>query len=440
MAIPIIPKVQTAADVVKKTVPKPYTVQDFVKDNQGYSATWNPTTKTSTVTDNYGNSINFASGKANDAYGVSGQLSNNSNVIDANKLKAAFTQQQMSNPKTLIEQQAQQQMAAQAAAIQAARDRQVSDYNSQIAAAPQQYQPLRNEASYAGAKNLQAAKEVMAAQGLQNSGDNVSAQIQTNTATQNNINALNQDEQNLVNQLKKAIADANSAADVQTLQSNADINAQKLQALLNQTNADRSYGLDVAGLTGTFNGQRTLAGQQLDTQNQQCNKQFGYQQQRDKVQDNQWQQSFNYQKQRDTVKDTQWQKEMNLNLRQQSFAEAQAKIENALAQKRINMEGASQALQWAKFNADNDPNSLDNQLKRQELNYNNSKITNEQLGSYNSAIENQFARPSYDAYGQKTGTSYDYNGIKNYIKNLESTKSITSNQAKQMLAQYGFTY
>lgn len=439
MAIPTIPKVQTVASAVKNA-PKPYTVQDFVKDNAGYTASWDGGTKTSTVTDAYGNSINFASGKANDAYGVSGQLYNNSNVIDANKLKSAFSQQQMSNPRSLIEQQAQQQMSAQAAAIQAARDRQVSDYNAQIAEAPQRYQPLRNEASYAGAKNLQAAKEVMAAQGAYNSGDNVSAQIQTNTATQNDITSLSRDEQNLVNQLKRAISDANSAADVQTLQSNAEINAQKLQALLNQTNADRSYGLDVAGLTGTFNGQRTLAGQQLDTQNQQWDKQFGYQQQRDKVQDNQWQQSFDYQKQRDTVKDTQWQKEMNLNLRQQTFAEAQAKIENALAQKRINMEGASQSLAWAKFNADNDPNSLDNQLKRQQLSYNNSKMTDERLSGYNSAIENQFARPSYDAYGQKTGTSYDYTSIKNYIKNLETTKSITSDQAKQMLAQYGFTY
>jgi hypothetical protein len=435
MAIPIIPKVQTAATAAKNA-PKPFTVQKFVAETPGYTASWDKNTNTSTVTDSYGNSINFASGKANDAYGVSGQLYNNSNVIDANKLKAAFAQQQANNPKSLIEQQAQQQMAAQAAAIQAARDRQVSDYNSQIAAAPQQYQPLRNEASYAGAKNLQAAKEVMAAQGLQNSGDNVSAQIQTNTATQNNINALNQDEQNLVNQLKKAISDANSAADVQTLQSNADINAQKLQSLLNQTNADRSYGLDVAGLTGTFNNQRTLAGQQLDTQNQQWKQQFNYQQNRDKVDDSHWQQTFDHQKQRDSVADTQWQKEMNLNLRQQSFTEAQAKIENALAQKRINMEGASQALQWAKFNADNDPNSWDNKLKRQEFDYNNNKMAEDKISGFTTSIENQFAKPSYDSLGQKSGSYYDYAGIKKYIDGLISS-GVSKDIVNSLASRYG---
>jgi hypothetical protein len=435
MAIPIIPKVQTAATAAKNA-PKPFTVQKFVTETPGYTASWDKNTNTSTVTDSYGNSINFASGKANDAYGVSGQLYNNSNVIDANKLKAAFAQQQANNPKSLIEQQAQQQMAAQAAAIQAARDRQVSDYNSQIAAAPQQYQPLRNEASYAGAKNLQAAKEVMAAQGLQNSGDNVSAQIQTNTATQNNINALNQDEQNLVNQLKKAISDANSAADVQTLQSNADINAQKLQSLLNQTNADRSYGLDVAGLTGTFNNQRTLAGQQLDTQNQQWKQQFNYQQNRDKVDDSHWQQTFDHQKQRDSVADTQWQKEMNLNLRQQSFTEAQAKIENALAQKRINMEGASQALQWAKFNADNDPNSWDNKLKRQEFDYNNNKMAEDKISGFTTSIENQFAKPSYDSLGQKSGSYYDYAGIKKYIDGLISS-GVSKDIVNSLASRYG---
>lgn len=242
------------------------TLADWQKANPNYKVSYDSAKKMSTVTDPTGKSISFASGQANDAYGITGQIQNGSNVVDANKLMAALQAQasqgqqsqsmqptqQIQTPSTyqtnasdMIEEQARQQMAAQAAAIQAARDKQVSEYNSQISQAPQTYQPLRNEASYAGAKNLQAANERMAAMGMYNSGDSVTAGIQVNAATQNNINALNLQEQNLVNQLKKAIADANESANSQILQSNSEINAQKLQALINQANADRDYNFQV---------------------------------------------------------------------------------------------------------------------------------------------------------------------------------------------------
>lgn len=83
---------------------------------------------------------------------------------------------------------------------------------------------------------------------------------------------------------------------------------------------------------------------------------------------NEWNQNFqtkqfDYQQERDKVADTQWQKTMDLNLRQQKFTEAQAKIENALSARRISQEGASQAIAWARLQADTDPMSLDNQIK-----------------------------------------------------------------------------
>lgn len=254
------------------------TLADWQKANPTYKVSYDKNTKTSTITDPTGNNINFASGQANDAYGITGQIQNGSNVVDVNKLMSALQAQANQNQQSqsmqptqqaqapsayqnntvdMINEQAREQMAAQAAAIQAARDKQVSEYNSQISQAPQTYQPLRNEASYAGAKNLQAANERMAAMGMYNSGDSVTAGIQVNAATQNNINQLNLQEQNLVNQLKKAIADANESANSQILQSNSEINAQKLQALINQSNADRDYNFQV-DQTAYNRGQDTL--------------------------------------------------------------------------------------------------------------------------------------------------------------------------------------
>ena len=422
------------------------TLADWQKANPNYKVSYDSAKKMSTVTDPTGKSISFASGQANDAYGITGQIQNGSNVVDANKLMAALQAQanqgqqsqsmqptqQVQTPSTyqtnasdMIEEQARQQMAAQAAAIQAARDKQVSEYNSQISQAPQTYQPLRNEASYAGAKNLQAANERMAAMGMYNSGDSVTAGIQVNAATQNNINALNLQEQNLVNQLKKAIADANESANSQILQSNSEINAQKLQALINQANADRDFnfqldqtaynrGQDALNRTDKVNEvmgyvnptanetvpdnirqqlaqysnnyaafinstndptlkhyAQVLANEKIFSSPELLAKyggQFKTAAQRQQDLDNLYRQkTFDYQVSRDAVADTQWQKTFNLDMRQQTFAEAQAKIENGLAQQRINQESASQALQWAKFNADQDPNSLDNQYKRAQI-------------------------------------------------------------------------
>lgn len=197
---------------------------------------------------------------------------------------------------------------------------------------------------------------------------------------------------------------------------------------LDALNAARNFSLNEAGLTGTYGGNQTLASQgqafnqnmatqqfdqaksqqeidnvfrqtQTDIENALNNRQISNQEAqqllenayRDKtfaeqkrqfnVQSEQSikqqdldnlyrQQTFDYQKSRDAVGDSQWQQSMNLNLRQESFQEAQQKIENALSQNRISQEDASQALQWAKFNSEQDPNSLDNQMKQSQLDLN----------------------------------------------------------------------
>ena len=56
-----------------------------------------------------------------------------------------------------------------------------------------------------------------------------------------------------------------------------------------------------------------------------------------------------------------------LNLRQQSFQEAQAQIDNAIKRGQLSVSQGNLALQQAKFYADNDPNSIDNQIKQQQL-------------------------------------------------------------------------
>lgn len=139
----------------------------------------------------------------------------------------------------------------------------------------------------------------------------------------------------MVQSLKKAIADNNKATSYKEVELTAQNQAQATGALIDERNRiyDSQYrqamdqanmGLNVAGLTGYLNGQRTIQGQQLDTSNQQWNQQFdfskeqadiGNQQWADQfefnkeqtaVQNEQWQQTFDFQKERAAVQDGQW--------------------------------------------------------------------------------------------------------------------------------------
>jgi hypothetical protein len=116
------------------------------------------------------------------------------------------------------------------------------------------------------AKQLQALRENMANNGLNASGDSISAQLGLNTSTQQEANGI---ETNSGNQLKQLFAQRDqiknsaNADDLALLQG---IQSQQGLAQQSQYNTDRGYGLDLAQLSGRLpgNGGQTLAGQQFD--------------------------------------------------------------------------------------------------------------------------------------------------------------------------------
>ena len=69
-----------------------------------------------------------------------------------------------------------------------------------------------------------------------------------------------------------------------------------------------------------------------------------------------------------------WEAEFGLNLQKQTFNEAQAQIKNALESQRISQQDAMNALQWAKFEQQQDPNSLDNRIKQLQLEAQNGEL------------------------------------------------------------------
>ena len=234
--------------------------------------------------------------------------------------------------------------AAQTASLNAARDQANSDYQAQIEGAPQQFQPLRDQVDLGTVRNIQRANEVAAAKGTTFSGGVQSDAGATYAAGEGQKTALNQQEANVVAGLKKAIADNNRATSFKQIEMTAQTNAEKQKALManNDTMFNRQYQMgrdaitdayNMAGITGYYNGQRTLTGQQYDTSNQQWNDQFQFQKDQAKASMEQWQKSFDYQLGRDTKLDEQWEK---------SFLADQS---NA---------AAGRAIQWAGVQLDRD--------------------------------------------------------------------------------------
>jgi hypothetical protein len=71
------------------------------------------------------------------------------------------------------------------------------------------------------------------------------------------------------------VSDVQNAYASDLASAQAGIEADKMSALLNQYNQDRSYGLDVAGLTGYLGNQRTLPGQSFDRNIFESDRNFG---------------------------------------------------------------------------------------------------------------------------------------------------------------------
>lgn len=188
-------------------------------------------------------------------------------------------------------------------AVQSNYNNATGAYQSVIDKAPGQYQPLRDQASAAGYKNLSSLREMLANQGQQG-GVNRTDETAVNTATGNQINALNLQQQNTMNdansainnlnkdkelkladlatqqqqvidQANRAIADLQASGNLQEAQMVAQNASDKIRALIDEGNRVQStsyqYSQDAmanaradAGLTGYLNGTQTMAGRAND--------------------------------------------------------------------------------------------------------------------------------------------------------------------------------
>jgi len=220
--------------------------------------------------------------------GAIGGVANSGSAIRLSGANRADTQTAMQNyankqpmpiydPTEQINAMNESKKTAAIAGLGAAKDASLSNLAVDRAAIQPQYYKNREQTSTAsqlGAKNF---AEFYANRGQSGAGASMQSEINRNSQLQNNIGDLNVSEQGAFNTNTRDVTNTNNAYNSDVAQSNAGIDAQGMQQLIDartnmesqklaQANADRSYNYQTARDTvtdtgKTANGQYTQSGQ-----------------------------------------------------------------------------------------------------------------------------------------------------------------------------------
>jgi hypothetical protein len=162
----------------------------------------------------------------------------NNQTIQSDPLKGLLGL--MKQPEPIKSQEAdimkmyEQKITADVNALKRAILESKQQYETQIQKAPQQYQPLREQADVQRARNERALREQLSAQGLQASGDSISGNIAINTSADQQINNLNLQQQNLINDANNKIIALENEGKFKEAEIIASNVANEIQALITE--------------------------------------------------------------------------------------------------------------------------------------------------------------------------------------------------------------
>jgi hypothetical protein len=228
-------KTPTAADVVKNVV-NPTTTSD------AKPATTTVTPDTNTVVS--------GTTTTTDSTPATTTTSTN-NGFNANDMKTMFAELQAA------------QEAARLAQLRQAKERSLSALEREKTTIAPMYYDKRNEAASLSQQNARNFAEYMANRGQTNSGMSAQAEINRGNALQGSIGSLNRDEAARFADIAQRRTDIENAANDAQVQAINEIGAQYAQNMIDQANKNIGYGFQAAGLTGTMSdGTQTLAGKQ----------------------------------------------------------------------------------------------------------------------------------------------------------------------------------
>lgn len=301
--------------------------------------------------------------------------------------------------------------ASKIAALEKARQGALSSLSAEESTIAPQYASARQQTvalSDLGAKNF---AEYLAKRGLRSSGAASQGQIAQNVALQNAMGDINLAESQAKADIARRRSDIETAYQTDLANVAAGVDTSILPMIIEQMNANRQYGLQEkqlglqeAGLTGYYNPYANVqipadiaseiskysdnyqaeinrrmainpndplipylqaARAQKIFNNPELLKQYGSEFMTTAAKQQQFENDLATRKFEESIRQfnigqENWQ-------RQFTYQQMQDKIQNALAAKRISLEQAQVALQQAKFKAEQDPDSLDNQYKRAQI-------------------------------------------------------------------------
>jgi hypothetical protein len=126
------------------------------------------------------------------------------------------------------------QRKAQLDQLKAQRDRAIGQLNKQKTDLAPVYQAQRNQADVVNAQNVNRLRELMAANGINASGESLTTQANLASSRQNALNDINTQENQAVSAIDRQIADANDPSVEQAI--NNQIENARAQALLDAYN------------------------------------------------------------------------------------------------------------------------------------------------------------------------------------------------------------
>lgn len=159
--------------------------------------------------------------------------------------------------RALMEAQSQQQTAV----LDKVRKNSLDNLAEEEAGLPQQYYDARNRVGAQKDVGDLNFAQYMASRGIQGSAGGAN-QMYSNSAFQGQIGALDRQEQATRDRIARNRTGIENAYHSDVAAAKAGVEAQGLQAFINQMNADRMFGLQEAGVTGKYQGSLTPSGQQ----------------------------------------------------------------------------------------------------------------------------------------------------------------------------------
>lgn len=218
-------------------------------------------------------------------------------------------QDMMNQSKSYLDNLYNQQRESQLAALRGQRDKAIGQINQQKSQVAPQYQGMRNQTDVVNQQNVQKLREMMAANGLTATGENVSANVSMNNERVNSLNKLNLQEQQTMDDFNRRITDLNNPAEEQALISA--IEAERSRSLYDAYNRANDVGYsryrDSIG-DARYNDETTYNRGRDAVGDQRYNQEWNYNVGRDQIADQRYNQEWGYNVGRDKVADQQWNK------------------------------------------------------------------------------------------------------------------------------------